>query len=46
VIYLQFKDKDRLRSQCRGTAFVEVPLQAFEAALMAAFVEDVLQWPY
>lgn len=26
VIYLQFFDKDRLRSQCRGSRFVEISL--------------------
>ena len=26
VIYLQFCDHDRMRSSCRGTRFVEVPL--------------------
>ncbi|MCJ7533192.1 MAG: hypothetical protein MUO64_19495 [Anaerolineales bacterium] len=46
VVYLQFKDGDRLRSQCRGTAFVEVPLEAFENALIAAHMEDDLRWPY
>ena len=26
VIYIEFSDHDRMRSQCRGTKFVEVPL--------------------
>lgn len=26
IIYIQFLDKDRLRSKCRGTEFVEIPL--------------------
>ena len=26
VIYIQFCDHDRMRSKCRGTRFVEVPL--------------------
>lgn len=46
VVILQFKDGDRMRSRDRGTAFIEVPLKAFEEMLMAAFVEDVLAWPY
>jgi hypothetical protein len=32
-IYLQFKDGDRMRSRCRGTAFVEVPLEALAGVL-------------
>jgi hypothetical protein len=41
-VLLQFKDGDRLRSQCRGTQFVEVPLEAFHKALQ----EAELSWPY
>ena len=26
VIYIEFIDHDRMRSQCRGTKFVEIPL--------------------
>ena len=26
IIYVQFCDRDRMRSQCRGTKFIEVPL--------------------
>jgi hypothetical protein len=33
VVYLQFKDGDRLRSRCRGTAFIEIPLEALTGAL-------------
>lgn len=32
-IVLQFKDGDRIRSRCRGTCFVEVPLEAYCEAL-------------
>lgn len=32
-VVLQFKDSDRLRSRNRGTAFIEVPLEAFVEAL-------------
>jgi hypothetical protein len=46
VVWLQFKDKDRMRSDARGTPFVEVPLVAFGAMLMAAVIEDALIWPY
>ena len=42
---LQFKDKDRLRSQCRGTEFIEIPLSAFRAAILSAKSEE-LEWPY
>jgi hypothetical protein len=41
VTYLQFKDGDRLRSNCRGTQFIEVPLDAFEKVLLAALVDEV-----
>jgi hypothetical protein len=41
AIYLQFKDGDRLRSNCRGTQFIEVPLDAFEKVLLAALVDEV-----
>jgi hypothetical protein len=43
-VYLQFKDGDRMRSTCRGTQFVEVPLEAFKDALCVC--EDELIWPY
>jgi hypothetical protein len=45
VVYLQFKDGDRMRSTCRGTQFVEIPLEAFNQALLAAFVEEALLVP-
>jgi hypothetical protein len=45
VVFLQFKDGDRMRSHQRGTAFVEVPLEAFNTVLLAAFVEDALKTP-
>lgn len=41
-VWLQFKDKDRLRSQCRGTEFIEVPLDMFQSALIGS---DII-WPY
>jgi hypothetical protein len=43
---LQFKDGDRLRSSCRGTAFIEVPLEAFDAMLAKECSADGLEWPY
>jgi hypothetical protein len=33
VIILQFQDRDRLRAQCRGSKFVEIPLGDIMAAL-------------
>jgi hypothetical protein len=33
VIILQFQDRDRLRAQCRGSKFVEIPLCDIMAAL-------------
>lgn len=33
VIYFQFMDRDRMRAQCRGTKFVEVPLNVIVAKL-------------
>lgn len=32
-VYLQFKDGDRLRSRCRGTSFVEIPISSFYKSL-------------
>jgi hypothetical protein len=32
-VILQFKDGDRIRSRCRNTPFVEIPLDAFAEAL-------------
>jgi hypothetical protein len=32
-VYLQFKDRDGIRANCRGTYFVEVPLDEFAAVL-------------
>ena len=26
IIFIQFRDPDRMRSSCRGTPFVEIPL--------------------
>lgn len=26
IIFLQFRDNDRMRSSCRGTIYIEVPL--------------------
>jgi hypothetical protein len=45
-VVLQFKDGDRMRSQCRGTAFVEVPLDAFREALLNDQTGVMLEWPY
>lgn len=32
-VFLQFKDYDRMRSQCRGTRLIEIPLEVFSAIL-------------
>jgi len=40
TVFLEFKDGDRMRSQCRKTQFVEIPLKAFEAVLMAEFLRE------
>lgn len=32
-VYLQFKDRDGIRANCRGTYFVEIPLDVFAEAL-------------
>ena len=40
TVFLEFKDGDRMRSQCRKTQFVEIPLAAFSAVLMAALVDE------
>jgi hypothetical protein len=34
TVFLEFKDGDRLRSQCRHTQFVEIPLEAFNQVLL------------
>jgi hypothetical protein len=44
-VVLQFKDGDRMRSQCRGTAFIEVPLESFRSVLTTEQM-DILKWPY
>jgi len=38
TVFLEFKDGDRMRSQCRKTQFVEIPLAAFSAVLMAELI--------
>ena len=38
TVFLEFKDGDRMRSQCRKTQFVEIPLEAFSAVLMAELI--------
>ena len=40
TVFLEFKDGDRMRSQCRKTQFVEIPLEAFNAVLMAELVKE------
>jgi hypothetical protein len=35
-IYLEFCDRDRLRSSCRGSRFVEIPLKSMVAVISAA----------
>ena len=34
TVFLEFKDGDRMRSQCRKTQFVEIPLEAFNQVLL------------
>jgi len=41
-IVLQCKDSDRLRSDKRGTALIEIPLDKFVEALQ----QNALLWPY
>lgn len=43
VIYLQFCDHDRMRSQCRGTKFVEVPLDVLIAAINPPIPKELVQ---
>lgn len=33
IIYVQFQDRDRMRSQCRGTNFVEIPFVVLYAIM-------------
>ncbi len=33
VVYLQFVDRDRMRNNCRGTQFVEVPFSVLQDLL-------------
>jgi hypothetical protein len=40
TVFLEFKDGDRMRSQCRKTQFVEIPLEAFSAVLMAELLKE------
>lgn len=35
VIYLQFKDHDKMRSKCRGTYYMEIPLDILVEKLRA-----------
>lgn len=34
VVYIQFCDGDRLRSSCRGTRLIEVPIEALAAVII------------
>ena len=45
TVFLEFKDGDRMRSQCRKTQFVEIPLEAFNQVLLAEYMNDVAKWP-
>ena len=35
IIYVQFQDRDRMRSQCRGSNFVEIPFVVLYAIMCA-----------
>lgn len=39
IIFLQFRDNDRMRSSCRGTPYVEVPL-----AVLCEFLSMGTDW--
>lgn len=39
IIFLQFRDNDRMRSSCRGTLYVEVPL-----AVLCEFLSMGTDW--
>jgi hypothetical protein len=45
TVFLEFKDGDRMRSQCRKTQFVEIPLEVFNKVLLAEYLDDVSKWP-
>lgn len=43
VVYLQFWDTDRLRAKCRGSRYVEIPLQVLVEKIKQSPIQEAKQ---